>query len=83
LYPLTQLLLDSLELCPHAVPPGLSFDQVAALAGSSADDSRTLRDDLLEPFPLLAYRLSYPLTHLLLDSVKLCPHAVAPGLSFD
>jgi hypothetical protein len=42
-----------------------------------------LRDDLLEPIPLLAYRLLYPLTQLLLDSLELCPQAVAPGLSFD
>jgi hypothetical protein len=44
---------------------------------------RPLREDLLEPFPLLGYRLSYPPPQLLIDSLELCPRAVGPRLRFD
>jgi hypothetical protein len=37
---------------------------------------------LPEPFPLLAYRLSYPLTQLPIDSLELYLRAVGPGVRF-
>ena len=40
-HPLTQFLLDLLELCPHAVAPGLPFDQEATPAGCSAYEGKT------------------------------------------
>src|SRR5215471_20906048 len=38
MHPPAQLLLDRLEFRPHAVAPGLPFDQEAAPAGCSADE---------------------------------------------
>jgi hypothetical protein len=35
---LSQFLFDRLELCPHAVAPGLPFDQEATPAGFAADE---------------------------------------------
>jgi hypothetical protein len=41
---LSQFLFDRLELCPHAVAPGLPFDQEATPAGFAADLGRTCTD---------------------------------------
>jgi hypothetical protein len=40
-------------------------------------------DNLRQPAPLLGDRLMHPLSHLLLDLLKLAPHAVTPGFPHE
>jgi hypothetical protein len=40
-------------------------------------------DDMPQPFPLCGDRLVHTPPHLLFDHLKLCPHAVPPGLPFN
>jgi hypothetical protein len=56
---LSQFLFDRLELCPHAVAPGLPFDQEATPAGFAADEGEAQEVEglrLCEPAAFAAVR---------------------------
>jgi hypothetical protein len=55
----SQFLFYDLQLCPHAVPPGLPFDLEFAPASFAADKGEAQEGEGLrftEPAPLAAFR---------------------------